>query len=272
MLAAVITAQNEEINIQDCLKSLSWCDFLYVVDSGSTDRTVELATEAGAQVFINSPFPSFGKQRNWALENCGISCDWVLFLDADERATDAFRDEVLDLVSNPREGIVGYYCCWKLMLEGRWLKRCDRFPNWQMRLVNRHLVTFADGGHGQKPGKIKGELGYIKEPYIHYSFSKGWTEWWARHNRYASLEANFRFDAVINWKNLKSHDPIVRAKTRRALFSKMPFSCTLFFLYNYILRLGFIEGNPGFVFCVNRAYYEFMIKLKMREKRHGMKI
>lgn len=270
MFSTIVLTHNEEANIEACLQSLSWCDDLHVVDSGSTDKTVKLAKKAGVSVLINSPYPSCARQRNWALKNCDLKYDWVLFLDADERSTDFFRDQALAAISNAPKGIAGYYCCWKLFLEGVWLKHCDRFPNWQMRLIHKKRVTFADGGHAQKPGNIKGYLGYIEEPYLHYAFNKGWSFWWERHNRYATLEADFRMGIEINENTLFSKDIVERSKARRALFSKIPFSCSLFFLYIYLLRLGFMEGAPGFFFCVNRAYYEFMIKLKIREKQRNV--
>src|SRR4051812_1368114 len=91
-ITAVVLTLNEEENLPECLAHLKWVDRVVVVDSGSTDRTVALATEAGASVYVH-PWPGFAQQRNWSLDNTEVSSDWVLFVDADEHVTTSLRDE-----------------------------------------------------------------------------------------------------------------------------------------------------------------------------------
>ena len=268
MISILILTQNEEANLPACLQSLAWCDDIHVVDSGSTDATVAIAQAAGAHVCSNR-FDSFGQQRNWALAHCPIRSDWILFLDADECSTPEFHRAVFGAMAAAPERTAGFYCCWKMMLHGRWLKRCDSFPKWQFRLMRRGRATFTDFGHGQKEGAVDGEIGYIREPYLHFAFHTGWARWLARHNRYSDLEARERLDAAVSWRDIFSRHGSTRNKALKPLVSRLPGWPLAIFLIRYFLKLGFLEGRPGFVYCVNMAYYEFLIRIKMDELRRA---
>ena len=266
MISILILTQNEEANLPACLQSVRWCDDVHVVDSGSTDATVSMAKAAGAHVYSN-PFASFGQQRNWALSHAAIRYDWILFLDADERSTPEFQEALLAAVASAPTTTAGFYCCWKMMLEECWLKHCDSFPKWQFRVLRRGRATFTDFGHGQKEGVVEGEIGYIREPYLHFAFATGWARWLARHNRYSDLEARDRLDAAVQWRDVFSKHGSTRNKALKPLVSRLPGWPLGFFLIRYFLKLGFLEGRPGFVYCVNMAYYEFLIRIKMEELR-----
>jgi len=127
-VSIIILAQDEQTNLPRLLQSIRWCDDVHLVDSGSTDQTTNIARAAGLQV-RQHPFSSFGAQRNWALENCGVRHPWILFLDADEASTPEFEQAVQVAVTNAPERVAGFYCCWKMMLEDRWLKRSDSLLN-----------------------------------------------------------------------------------------------------------------------------------------------
>ena len=153
------------------------------------------------------------------------------------------------------------------MMGSRWLKRCDAFPKWQFRLVRRGRANFADYGHGQKEGEVDGRLGYVRAPYLHYAYSKGWHAWLERHNRYSSQEAVARLKDDVSWQMVWSGTPSQRNKALKPLLSRLPGWPLARFLADYLLRLGFLEGREGLIYCVNMAYYEFLIQLKMRELR-----
>jgi len=270
MVSVLILTKNEAIDIVGCLKSIDWCDDIQVLDSGSADKTTEIAITAGARVVYNE-FKSFGQQRNFALDQMNFKYDWILFLDADERVTPAFYEAIQNEIKLNDESVAGYYCCWKMMLENVWLKRCDNFPKWQFRLMRKGRARFTDFGHGQKEAEVNGVLGYIKEPYLHFGFSKGWTHWLDRHNRYASLEAADRLEKSPPFNNIFSTHGSVRNPALKARLSKMPGWPLMRFLQAYLLNLGILEGRPGFNYCVNMAYYEFLIKIKMREIQFARK-
>jgi glycosyltransferase involved in cell wall biosynthesis len=265
-LAVIILTQDEAADLPACLQALAGWARLIVVDSGSSDATVKIARGAGAEVYEH-PFASFGEQRNWALDHCGVQgcCEWVLFLDADEIAPPEFRRGVEQQTAAAGAGIAGFYCCWKTMLEGRWLRRCDSFPKWQFRLLRPGRARFIDSGHGQKEGKVEGEILYLREPYLHYSFSKGWQHWLRKHNDYSTLEAADRIRRNVVWRDLVARDASRRNRALKPLVSRLPFWPLLRFLHMYVFKLGLLEGRAGFVYCVNMAYYEFLIGIKMRE-------
>ena len=264
MVTTVILTKNEAANLPGCLRSLAWCDDIHVVDSGSTDGTVDIARAAGATVW-NRAFDSFGRQRNWALDTCNLRYPWVLFLDADEQTPPAFVEGLLEAVRLASAETAGYFCCWKLMMDGRWLRRCDAFPRWQFRVVRQKRARFCDFGHGQKEAEISGEIRYLTEPYLHFAFSKGWSCWLDRHNRYSTQEAVARLGAGYTWRDLRNAKGTHRAAVIKTVLARFPGWPIARFLYGYLWRLGFLEGRPGLVYCVNMAYYEFMIQLKMRE-------
>jgi glycosyltransferase involved in cell wall biosynthesis len=264
MISVIILTKNEEADLPVCLRSLNWTDDVHVLDSLSTDRTVEMALQYGAKVSVN-PFQSFGKQRNFALKHLNLKYDWVLFLDADEVASPEFADEIKLSIDNADEDVAGFYCCWKMMLEGRWLKRCDNFPKWQLRLLRKNRVTYTDFGHGQKEDEVVGNLLYIKEPYIHFGFSKGWSHWIERHNRYSTLEAIARLDKCPPLKNVFSKHGSTRNPALKSWLVKVPGWPVLRFIHTYIFKLGFIEGLPGLTYCINLSFYEHMIVIKTRE-------
>ncbi len=271
MISVVILTKDEEINISTCLKSVGWSDDIHVLDSGSTDRTVEIARDFGVRVWTNH-FVSFAKQRNFALESIDIQHEWVLFLDADEVATPEFHREIKKAVKTADSSLAGFYCCWKLMLEGKWLKHCDTFPKWQFRLVRKGVAKFVDVGHGQKEGEVNGKIEYIKEPYLHYSFSKGWSEWIVRHNKYSSQEAAERLYSCPPFQNMFSSHPSIRNPALKGWLSKLAIWPLIRFCQAYFINLGFIEGVPGFIYCTIYCFQEFTILIKMRELRRNKNI
>lgn len=263
-LSVVILTKNEEQDLPGCLASIKWCDDIHIIDSGSTDRTVAIAKQADVKCQFNR-FESFGSQRNWALERCEFQHDWILFLDADEQATEEFCDALCAAITNADDEVAGFYCCWKMMLYDRWLRYSDSFPKWQFRLLRRGRARFTDYGHGQKEEGVIGRIEYIQEPYLHFAFSKGWSHWIDRHNKYSQAEAIERLQQSINWKNILSVHGSVRNKALKPVVSKLPGWPLLRFFVTYFLKLGFLEGWPAFVYCVNLAYYEFLIQIKMDE-------
>ncbi len=266
MISIVILTKDEEKDLPMSLESISWSDDVHVLDSGSTDKTVEISESFGATVSYN-PFESFGQQRNHALDHLKLKYDWILFLDADEVVTDAFKEAMFKAIEGSSEDIAGYYCCWKMMLEDTWLKHCDNFPKWQFRLMRKGRARFTDFGHGQKESDVKGEIHYLKEPYLHYGFSKGWTQWINRHNKYSSQEAIARIENRPAFKTIFTKNSSKRNPALKSWLSRLPGWPFLRFLQAYILSLGFLEGIPGFIYCMNMSYYEFLIQIKMREYR-----
>lgn len=272
-LSVVILARNEESNIRRCVQAVQWADDVVVVDDGSTDRTAELATACGARV-VQQKFVSFADQRNRAMESAGLKHEWVLHLDADEVVTPELHTELRSTLSVVSPDTVAFRMCRRTILLDKWLRYSDGFPIWIMRLVRRGRVAFEDCGHGEVAvPHVEGTMGTIRQPFLHYAFSKGLTDWIERHNRYSTQEAALELQQFsgLKWKNLFRTDKAVRRSTLRSLSRRLPFRPLLRFLYQYVLQLGFLDGRAGWTYCRMMAMYEGWIVMKRREMRRSRK-
>jgi glycosyltransferase involved in cell wall biosynthesis len=299
-VTVIVLTFNESVNIADCLKSVAWADDVVIVDSGSTDDTVALARRVRPDVrCFEHLFQDFGDQRNWALDNTEPKHDWILFLDADERITSALSEAMSAVVmpegdkekhaKNIEEGMhvctdrrvnadpgtepipshAGYYLCNRYFFMGRWIKHCALYPSWQLRLLRKGQVRFRKEGHGQRE-VTEGSLGYLEEPYDHYGFSKGIEAWVARHDAYASNEVELirrLRSEPLELKRLFSADPIARRRCLKSLAVHLPCRPLFRFLYMYIIRFGFLDGRPGWVFCRLRFSHEMNIAEKLGDSR-----
>jgi glycosyltransferase involved in cell wall biosynthesis len=266
LIAAIILTLNEADDLPKCLDSLDWTDQKFVLDSGSTDDTCEIASSMGAIVYKNE-FKGFGQQRCWAIDNIPVKSNWILFIDADEVCTPKFASAVLDAIRNSKDDTAGFYCCWKLMLYGKWLKFSDSFPRWQFRILKKGKARYRDAGHAMKESDVQGKLEYIKEPYLHYAFSKGWTFWFNRHNKYSTLEAKERLQANFKPQDMLSKDQSIRKEAIKQYMPKIPGWPILRFIHSFFFKGGIFEGIPGLLYSVNISIYEYMIQLKMLESK-----
>ena len=271
MISVVIITKNEEKNIENCIKSLSWADDIHIIDSGSTDNTLQIAKDVGVSVHIRE-FVSYSEQHNWAHKYAGLKYNWVLHMDADERSTSEFKEAILNAVFGASSNTLGYYCCWKLMMGPCWVKRSDCYPRWQLRLVRKEIEPYIEFGHAQKEKKFPdGTLKYIQEPYLHYPWSKGWEHWFSKHNTYSTKEAKQALSSTFLWKDLFSKHPSKRVFTLKLAFRKIGIAGPFFrFFYCYIFRLGFLDGYPGFLYALAMAIYEFLIYVKCKTLKQSL--
>ena len=265
-LSVLILTLNEETTLPACLNALQWCDDIVVLDSYSSDRTVEIARKFGARIYQRG-FDSFAAQRNWGLSSISFKHEWVFHLDADEVFTDALLNEIRQ--TTPGTSYDAFHVPSKMMFLGKWLRFSGMYPTYQVRLTRRERFTFRQVGHGQKEDIDQLRIGTLREPYLHYSFSKGITDWFNRHNRYSSLEAEAtlrnRKANIQDWKGLISANRPRRRRALKTLSLRLPFRPLIRFVYMYFLRLGFLDGSPGFVYSILLSFYEYMIVLKTHE-------
>lgn len=266
MISILILTFNEEMNIRQCLNSVGWSDDVLVVDSFSTDQTVALARSAGARILQNH-FVNFSEQRNFGLSHGGLKHDWVLHLDADEVVTPELKSELLKVIET--EDRIAYRISSKLIFQGRWIRHASMYPCYQVRFGKRDSLHFVQVGHGQRENLPATKIGTLKEPLLHYSFSKGLEEWFAKHNRYSSAEAAENLKSLtfgnMPWRALLSKSTTCRWRALKELSIRLPCRPTLRFLYIYLLRLGFLDGVAGWRYCQLLSIYESMIVLKIRE-------
>jgi len=265
MISCLILTLNEERNLAACLESLRWCDDIVVLDSFSTDRTVEIASAFGARV-VQRKFDNWAAHQNWANTSIPFKHEWVFYLDADERMSDELRKEIQAIAENPNEVKVAFYCGRRNYFMGRWIKHAYP-PSLIMRFFKPQKVRF-DRLVNPVP-VIDGSHGYLREMFEHYNFSKGLSEWFGKHNNYSQLEAVEGMKVIrqrdFRLGTLLSRDRASRRKAFKRLSSMLPCRPVWKFVYLYLLQRGFLDGRPGLRYCVLQCIYEYMIVVKMDE-------
>lgn len=268
-VSVLLLTMNEGRNLPRCLDALSWCDDIALVDSGSTDTTIEIARARNVRVLLN-PFQDFAAQRNFGLKEAGFRHPWVLHLDADEVATPAFVQRLLAL--EPDEKIDAFYIPAKLMMLDRPLVHAGLYPSYQVRLGRLDRLKFKQVGHGQREDMERERVGVFDEPYLHYAFSNGLKAWLKRHLEYADAESTVlvdaRRDASIRLRDLLSSDKVTRRRSSKLLAFLMPLSMRplMRFIYVYIVRRGFLDGGAGLLYAFMLSTYEAMIAILAYEK------
>jgi glycosyltransferase involved in cell wall biosynthesis len=264
-IAALILTYNEEINITACIKSLHFVDQVFVFDSFSNDNSVSLAKEEGAEVFQRK-FDNYASQRNEALKAVPELFDWVLMIDADERITAELEVEILDVLRNVESKNTMYCVRRKDMLNGKWLKHSSGYPTWFPRFFKNNSVTVEREINEEYI--TTGEISNLQNHLLHYPFNKGIEWWFQRHNVYSSMEAvklNIEIKEHYSAKGIMSKDPMKRRKAQKQLLYRIPCRPQIMFFALFILRLGFLDGKQGYLYCKLRKTYEWMIDLKVKE-------
>jgi glycosyltransferase involved in cell wall biosynthesis len=243
-LSALLITKDEEARLPAALASLAFCDEIVVLDCGSGDRTREVAERAGARVSVNAPFPGFVAQRNLALERA--SHDWVLCLDADERVTDALRDEIQAL---RRAGFpaVGYRMPRVSFYLGRWIRATDWYPDLQLRLFDRRRGRWQ-GGHVHESVAVEGRVAVLRHEIEHHPYVDI-ADHMRRIDLYTTLWARHAFESG-----------------RRTGGFEMAGAAGWAFLRNYLFRGGLRLGLAGLTISMLNAYYTFAKLAKLSEQ------
>jgi glycosyltransferase involved in cell wall biosynthesis len=271
-VAAVVLTYNEERNLPDCLASLAgWVDELFVVDSGSTDRTLEIARD-GMAVVVQHPFEHYGAQRNWAIDSLPITAPWTLHVDADERVTPELRDAIIAALSGNAADVAGYLVSRRTMFMGRWIRHGGHYPAWHLRLVRTGAGRCEDRLYDQHfyvsgpVQKLQGDLIDTLTPDV--------ATFTGRHLRWAALEAAEHEsppDAAGRIRGrLDTANAIERRRWLRDWYARLPLFVrpTLYFLYRYLVRLGFLDGRAGLVFHVLQGFwFRFLVDALILERR-----
>lgn len=281
-VSVVVPVKNEEPNIGPCLESLTWADEVFVVDSQSTDRTAEIAAAYTNHVIQFKYQGGWPKKKNWALENLPFRNEWVLIVDADERVSPELRDEIVALFEEGPDKD-GYYVKWKFMFLGRWLKHGGWYPTWNLRLFKHQLGRYErlPGARDETEGDVevhehvvlRGDAGYLHGHLLHHSF-KDLHDWLDKHNRYSTWAARVRSEAGGHSaggqgaiKAALFGTQVQRRRWLRRFMEPIPGKPILLFFYTYLLRGGFLDGKPGFIYCMLKAIQEFHISCKLYEMR-----
>lgn len=240
-LSVAIITKDEEKRLFDCLKSVSFADDIVVVDSGSTDRTVEIAREFGCSVFIEK-WKGDGPQKNSAISKCKY--EWVFIIDADERIPEETKEEINLIIDNPKSADA-YSFPRKNYFHGKWIRFSGWWPDRVIRLVKKNRGSYQAITHGK--WKTSGILAEVDVSIDHYSFSS--------------------YSEMLTILELRSTDmakELYNAGGRVNIL--IPFSHGIaMFIKVYILKLGFLDGLDGFIIAITRAGGSFFKYAKLLE-------
>jgi glycosyltransferase involved in cell wall biosynthesis len=239
MLTGIVLTKNEERNIKACLKSLSFCDEILVIDDFSTDQTVKIAKKANCQVLKRKLGNSFAAQRNFALKKAKPG--WVLFVDADERVTPDLQEEIKTAIKNPE--IIGYFLKRRDILFGKKIHFGETRKTRLLRLARR------DGGEWTRrvheTWQVKGRLGQLKTPLLHYPH-QSLTDFLKEINHYSSLHAQTLYE-----------------ERKQTNLFEIIFYPLAKFLKNYFFHLGFLDTMPGLILALTMSLHSFLARGKL---------
>lgn len=272
-VSVIVMTKDEERNLPECLASLGRFGEVFVVDSGSRDRTPEIARESGASLINFQWNRRYPKKKQWCLENLPFTHTWVLYVDADERVTEELALEI-ERVIGDRSGRLADYSGFYVAEDYVFLGRTLRYGHRTHKLVlhdrrRSHFPDYDDldadnmwevEGHYQPI--VKGRVGTLRAHLIHNDCSSLY-EYFARHNRYSDWEA------VLNTKGaqLGRAQAQAGARTHAArLFAMLPLKPLTFFLYSYVLKRGFLDGAAGFHYALAKSFYYWQIGVKTKER------
>jgi glycosyltransferase involved in cell wall biosynthesis len=276
MISIIILTYNEEMHITRCIQSLkSISQNIFIIDSQSTDNTVEICESLGAKVYQN-PWKNYADQFQWGLDNCPINTEWVMRMDADEYIEPDLVEEINAELSKVPEDINGLYIRRKYIFLERWVKHGATYPLnllriWrtgkgriESRWMDEHIVLEGDAKTGQLAGHI-----------VDHNLNN--TRWWVdKHNKYADREMidilDKKYQLFPNDDSVKSEKKLTQTKVVRLIKEKVYTGLPIFvrpllyFLYRYFLRLGFLDGTSGFAFHFMQGYwYRSLVDLRVFE-------
>lgn len=275
-LAVIILTHNEEIHIERCIRSLQLiASKIFIVDSFSNDRTVEIAESHGA-VVVQRKWKNYADQFQWGLDNCGAESEWVMRMDADEYLEPELQQELQQLIAKDiSSDVTGFYIRRKVFFYGKWIRHGGFYPhtllriwrNGQGRIEQRWMDEHIVLPEGSKTQMVKGHL--VDDNL------KGISFWINKHNSYASREMvdllNNKYELLERDDSLKDIDD-PQAKWKRIMkddvYSRLPVGLrsTLYFFYRYIFRFGFLDGGKGFLWHFMQGYwYRLLVDVKIME-------
>ena len=282
-VSVLIPAKNEEANLPACLESVAQADEVFVVDSHSDDRSVEISESYGANVVqfdFNGRWP---KKKNWSLDNLPFRNEWVLIVDCDERITPELWEEMANAIKD--DSVDGCYINRRVYFLGKWIRHGGKYPDWNMRFfrhakgryenLNTEEIQNTGDNEVHEHVVIEGnKVGYLQNDMLHIDF-RDLFHWLARHNRYSNWEARVYYNILTGMDddgtigaNLFG-DSVQRKRFLKKIWVRLPFKPLLRFVLFYFIRLGFLDGYPGYVYGRLLSQYEYQIGVKLYELRFG---
>lgn len=281
-LTIIILTKNEDQNLKKCIASFkNVAQRIVIVDSYSTDETVELAKSLGAEVYQH-PFENHAAQFNWALDHINLQTEWVMKVDADEEFTLELANEIREKLDQLPTNVNGVILRRRVYFMGRWLKHGGKYPELLLRIFRV--------GHGMSETKLMDEHLIITDGDV-VTFKNDFSdnnskslEWWInKHNWYSNkevLDQQMKEDAANGRESVEGTSTSMQAKIKRFVknhgYYSLPkfFRAHLYFIYRYYFRFGFLDGTEGKIYTFLQAYwYRFLVDAKLYEcEKKGRKM
>lgn len=272
-ITVVILTYNEEVNIAQSVSNvMGWAQDVFVLDSHSSDKTIEIAEKLGAKTFYRK-FDNYAKQRNYAIKELPINTEWMLFLDADEYLTEELKYEISEVLGSSTTKN-GFYMKRRFYFMGKWMRYGGYYPTKLLRLFKK------EKGHVERDINeqviVEGEVGELQYDFVDENH-KSIFDWIEKHNRYSSYEAQelLNYDIrsakgeVDEYADLFGTSPQRKRWVREYIWNPLlpplvrPF---FYYFYRYFFRLGFLDGRAGFIYyfllCL---WFYFIIDVKYLE-------
>ncbi|WP_415906482.1 glycosyltransferase family 2 protein [Neptuniibacter sp. QD72_48] len=272
-LTVIVLTFNEELHIQRCLNSVNNLDCRYlIVDSFSDDSTCEIAKNLGADV-VQNPFVTQAQQFQWAMDNCDVNSEWVLRLDADETIDEELIANIKEFISTNSTDINGAVFHRKHIFMGKWVKHGGRYPLPMLRLFRNGKAHVEQRWMDEHIVLDDGASKFLSGGFVDNNLnSVGW--FIDKHNKYANRE----MVDIMKKRLYPDSDPLITESTgfsikfkrflKQSLYMKLPYFARpiLYFLYRYLLQLGFLDGARGFAYhFMQGLWYRSLVDLKCLE-------
>jgi len=268
-ISIVVLTYNESLNLDKCLNSVyDYVDEIVIVDSDSTDNTLEVASKFNSIIFSNK-FETHNKQWLWALENIKLKNEWVMGLDADQAFTKELWDEISLLFNGNLENVDGIYINRKYIFRGQWIKHGGMFPKYLLKLFKKNKVLIDENELVDHHFYIKGNTINTKNYIVEENYKENNLSFWmSKHRKYAELFAN----EIIYSKSNKvitpdyKGNPDQQSLYLKSLYSKFPLFVrpVLFFIYRYFIKFGILDGKQGLIFhTLHSLWFRFIIDKKI---------
>lgn len=269
-LTIIILTKNEEANLEKCMDSFQGiAKRVVIVDSYSTDKTIEIASQLGAEVFLHE-FENHAEQFNWAIDNISLNTEWVMKVDADEEFTPELAEEINNKLDFLPQGINGIILRRRVYFMGKWLKHGGRYPQLLLRIFRV--------GHGKSELKLMDEHLIITDGetvIFENDFSDNNSkslEWWiSKHNWYSNKEVQDqqikKIEEDVTDTTTSFQAKLIRNLKNYGYYSFPKFlRAHMYFIFRYYLQMGFLDGTEGKIYTFLQAYwYRFLVDAKLYE-------
>ncbi|MDP2208677.1 MAG: glycosyltransferase family 2 protein [Bacteroidota bacterium] len=242
-ISVCVISFNEERNIEECLKSVAWADEIIMVDSFSTDRTIEIAKQYTSKIFLQE-WKGYSEAKIYAVQN--TSYDWILSIDADERVTPELKNEIIAVINDRSKRYTGYKVARRAYFLGKWIKHCGWYPGYVVRLFRKDSGTFSKSRVHER-FELVGETGTLKHDLLHFT-DDNLLHYFNKFNKYTSLAADDLEEKGTDFRVWH-------------LFIKPIYT----FFKMFILKRGFLDGLHGFILSVLSSAYVFTKYAKLWE-------